>query len=215
MNIKLYHYFRSSASYRVRIALNFKELTYQEQTIHLVRNGGEQYSSEYQAINPHSAVPALEIDGQIITQSLAIIEYLEERFPTPHLLPQDLEGRARVRALSELIACDIHPLNNRVVLVYLENEFHISDEQKTNWIAKWIESGFYAFETHLARDKATGQYCHGDTPTMADLCLVPQVFNAIRFNVPLKDYPNILRINENCLKIDQFQRAHPNQYEDK
>lgn len=207
--MKLYSYFRSSAAYRVRIALNLKGLAPEVVPIHLLKDGGMQLKPEYHDINPQGLVPALEDQGQILSQSLAIIEYLDEVQPEPALLPGDALTRAHIRALSLSVACDIHPLNNLRVLRYLSNTLAVSDEQKNVWYAHWCLQGFTALEAMLAKDPRTGLFCVGDTPTMADCCLVPQVFNAQRFNIDLSAMPTVLKINEQCLQHPAFINAAP------
>lgn len=206
--MKLYGYFRSSAAYRVRIALNLKGLAYEQVAVNLA--DGEQRGVDNLARNPQGLVPVLETDdGTRLTQSLAICEYLDERYPEPPLLPADAAERARVRALAQAIACEIHPLNNLKVLKYLTGELGVSDEARLGWYRHWISEGFDALETRLADSPATGAFCHGDTPTLADACLVPQVFNARRFDCDLSAYPTIRRIAERCATLDAFQRAAP------
>ncbi|HET8800320.1 MAG TPA: maleylacetoacetate isomerase [Marinobacter sp.] len=206
--MKLYGYFRSSAAYRVRIALNLKGLAYEQVAVNLVRD--EQRSEDSLVRNPQGLVPVLETDeGRWLTQSLAICEYLEERHPEPSILPDDLEGRARVRALSQVVASEIHPLNNLRVLKYLTGELGIEDERKLDWYRHWIHEGFLAMETMLAGASETGDFCHGSVPTLADICLVPQVFNARRFDCDLSDYPTILRIADHCDKLPCFADARP------
>jgi maleylacetoacetate isomerase len=206
--VKLYNYYRSSAAYRVRIALALKGLSYDYISIHLMK--GEQYKPEYAAINPQNLVPVLEDDaGQRMYQSLAIMEYLDEAYPQPPLLPRAPVERARVRSLALLIACEIHPLNNPRVLSYLTGNFGISEDQKLGWYHHWVKTGFVALEKRLAGESGTGRYCHGDTPGFADCALVPQVANAVRFKVDLSGFPTIVRINEECLKLDAFQKAAP------
>lgn len=207
--MKLYTYFRSSAAYRVRIALELKGLAWEAVPVHLVRGGGEQRQPGYLGVNPAGLVPALDDDGQILTQSLAIIEYLDETHPAPLLLPADAAGRARVRAIAQAIACDIHPINNLRVLQYLKREFGISDAQRDAWYRHWIEVGLAAVEAMLAGDARTGDFCHGDAPTLADCCLVPQVFNARRFACDLSALPTVVRIVERCEALDAFRRAAP------
>jgi maleylpyruvate isomerase len=212
--MKLYSYFRSSASYRVRIALNLKNLPYDYMPIHLVRSGGEQLTPEYRKLNPDALVPTL-VDGDAqIQQSLAIIEYLEETHPSPPLLPRAALDRAYVRALALQIACEIHPLNNLRVLKYLKHELKVDEEPKNAWYRHWIESGFGTFEGRIANDSRTGKFCFGDTPTLADLCLVPQVFNAQRFNVDTQRYPTIQRIYEHAMQFEAFANAAPGQQPD-
>ncbi|PWT70552.1 MAG: maleylacetoacetate isomerase [Proteobacteria bacterium] len=205
--IKLYGYWRSSAAYRVRIALNLKGLPYETVSINLAK--GEHGHGDYAQINPQGLVPVLEVDGDRLFQSLAIIEYLEEKHPEPTLLPRDAGGRARVRSLALIVACEIHPLNNPRVLNYLTGTFAISDEQRLTWYHHWIKTGFSALEKRLATETGAGSFCHGDSPTMADIALVPQVANAVRFNVNLSTYPNIRRINDACQKLEAFQKAAP------
>lgn len=206
--MKLYGYFRSTAAYRVRIALNLKGLGYAQVAVNLVI--GEQHGGDSFARNPQGLVPVLETDdGTCLTQSLAICEYLDERYPEPPLLPADAEGRARVRALAQAIACEMHPLNNLKVLKYLTGELGISDETKLVWYRHWVREGFDALETLLAESSDTGEFCHGDTPTLSDVCLIPQVFNARRFDCDLSGYPTIRRIAERCETLNAFQHAAP------
>ncbi|UVW27613.1 maleylacetoacetate isomerase [Massilia sp. H6] len=207
--MKLYTYFRSSAAYRVRIALNLKALDYEAVPVHLVRGGGEHQSDAYRAVNPSALVPALEDDALVLSQSMAILEYLEDAYPAVALLPKDAIGRARVRELAQIIACDIHPLNNLRVLNYLVKHLGQSDQAKTDWYRHWVIEGFGALEAHLARNPCTGSFCYGDRPSMADCFLVPQVFNAQRFDVDLEAYPTIARINSLCADLPAFQAAHP------
>jgi maleylacetoacetate isomerase len=208
--IKLYSYWRSSAAYRVRIALNLKGLPYEIEPVHLVRDGGEQHRPEYRQVNPQELVPVL-IDGRrVIRQSLAIIEYLDETYDGEmKLLPTIARDRARVRALALIVACDIHPLNNTRVMRFLENEFALSEEQRTRWTRRWIEEGFQSFEELIAGHPSTGQFCEGDTPTIADLCLVPQVYNARRFHIDMTPFPTIERIVAACLELNAFDAARP------
>jgi len=205
--MKLYGYFRSSASYRVRIALNMKGLDYDQVSVHLAK--GKQYDREFSAISPQNLVPVLEDDGQLLYQSLAIIQYLEEKFPEPRLLPKDSPGRNRVRSLALISACEIHPLNNTRVLAYLTDTLRVTEEQKNAWYRHWVTVGFTALEKRLATEKETGKFCHGDTPGFADITLVPQVANANRFTVDLTPFPTIRRINDECLKLDPFRKAMP------
>ncbi|GAB2863356.1 maleylacetoacetate isomerase [Pseudoduganella ginsengisoli] len=211
--MKLYTYFRSSAAYRVRIALGLKGLPYEAVPVHLLKNGGEQLAEAYRGINPAALVPALQDNGATITQSMAIIEYLDEVHPQTPLLPADPAGRARVRALAQTIACDTHPLSNLRVLKYLTGTLGISEEAKTAWMHQWMTLGLAAFEALLGDGKA-GRYCHGDTPGLADCLLMPQVFNAQRFGVDLAPYPQIARIAANCAELPAFQAAHPSQQAD-
>ena len=210
----LYGYWRSSAAYRVRIALNLKGLDYENRAVHLVRDGGEQHGNAYTALNPQELVPCLIDDDQVLTQSMAMIEYLEDTHPTPALLPRDAIGKARVRALSQMIACDMHPLGNLRVLQQLSQQFAADDAQKSAWMQHWITTGLKSFETMLTRSEGTGRFCHGDTPGMADACLVPQVYNARRWKVALDDFPTVLRIDAACQEIDAFAKAAPEQQPD-
>ncbi|KZC34176.1 MULTISPECIES: maleylacetoacetate isomerase [Rhodanobacter] len=207
----LYGYWRSSAAYRVRIALNLKGLDYETRPVHLVRDGGEQHAPDYRALNPQEMVPCLLDGDRAITQSLAIMEYLDEMHPELEtaLLPVDARGRARVRALAQVVACDIHPLGSLRVLQQLEAEFGASEEQRAAWSRHWIGAGFQAIETMLGDNVATGRYCHGEAPSMADVCLVPQVYNALRWKLPLDDYPTIARIYQSCNELEAFRRAAP------
>ena len=207
----LYGYWRSSAAYRVRIALNLKGLTYETRPVHLVRDGGQQHTAQYRALNPFESVPVLCDGDRVLTQSLAIMEYLDEMHPELEtaLLPVDARGRAQVRALAMAVCCDIHPLGNLRVLQHLEKEFGATEEQRAAWSRHWIDAGFKAIEAMLAESAATGRYCHGETPSMADACLVPQVYNALRWKLPLDDYPTITRIHAACNELEAFQRAAP------
>lgn len=210
--MKLYSYFRSSAAYRARIALHLKGLPFDYAPVHLRK--GEQNAEAYRALNRQELVPTL-IDGDTaVTQSLAIIEYLDERHPEPPLLPSAPAGRARVRAIALAICCDIHPLNNLRVLRYLVHTLKIGEEAKDAWYRHWIATGLAALEAQLAADAATGTFCHGDVPTMADVCLVPQLANARRANIPLDGYPTLLRIDATCRALDAFARAAPDRQPD-
>jgi len=208
--LQLYSYFRSSASYRVRIALNLKGLPFEYMPVHLLKDGGQQHTADYQRINPAELVPALVDDGQAIGQSLAIMEYLDETRPElPALLPRDALGRARVRALAQSIACEIHPLNNLRVLQYLERDLKLDEATKATWYRHWITVGFTAVEAMLANNPHTGTFCHGDTPGMADCCLIPQIANSRRFDTPLDAFPTICQIEAACLALDAFAKAAP------
>lgn len=207
--LKLYTYFRSSAAYRVRIALNLKEVPFDAVPVHLLKDGGQQHRPDYRARSPLGVVPALETDEGTLTQSLAIVEWLDETHPQPPLLPADPAGRARVRALAQTIACDIHPIANLRVLQYLSREFGATQAQKDAWYRHWVNEGLAAVEKLLANDARTGAFCHGETPTLADCCLVPQVFNARRFDCPLDDKPTILRIAAACEALPAFRKAAP------
>jgi maleylacetoacetate isomerase len=210
--MKLYGYFRSSAAFRVRIALNLKRLDYESAFIHLRR--GDQRQPGFLEVNPQGLVPALETDGQMLIQSLPIIEYLDERHPEPPLLPGDAAGRARVRALAAIVACDIHPINNLRVLRYLQRPLGHDQAAIAAWYNHWIDSGFGAFEPLLAGDPRTGAFCHGDAPGLADIALVPQVVNAGRYNLELAPYPTIVRIYESCMRLDAFAAALPERQPD-
>jgi maleylpyruvate isomerase len=213
--MKLYTYFRSSAAYRVRIALNLKGLAYEAQPVHLLRDGGEHLADAYRAVNPSTLLPTLEDDdGAVIGQSLAILEYLEETRPQTPLLPADAAGRARVRALALTVVADTHPLGNLRVLKYLKGEVGVTEEVKVEWHRHWLRSGLATLESLLVADARTGTYSHGDTPTLADCCLVPQVFNAQRFEVDTGPYPTVMRINAACAALPAFQQAHPSQQPD-
>ena len=207
--LTLYTYFRSSASFRVRIALNLKGLPYESVPVHLVRDGGQQLLPEFRALNPDALVPVLLDGGQTLHQSLAIIEYLDEIHPTPALLPKAALDRAQVRALALDVACEIHPLNNLRVLKYLKHELKVPEEAKNGWYRHWIELGFASLEKRLSASSHTGDFCFGDTPTMADCCLIPQIFNAQRFDVDLSPYPTIRRIHAHCMTLDAFSKAAP------
>ena len=213
--MKLYTYFRSSAAFRVRIALNLKGLAYEPVFVHLPK--GEHRKPEYAAVDPQSLLPTL-IDGErALSQSLAIIEYLEETRPEPRLLPADAAGRSRVRSLSLLVACEIHPLNNLRTLQHLKRALGQNEDQISAWYRYWIADGFAKLEADLNRSDnghAAGRFCHGDTPTMADCCLVPQVFNAKRYDSDLGPYPKLMRIFEACMRLDAFDRAQPSKQPD-
>ena len=194
----------------MRIALNLKGMPYTAVPVHLVKDGGQHRSAAYRARNPQALVPAFELeDGTVLTQSLAIMEYLDEVQPEPALLPADAIGRARVRALAQAIACDLHPVNNLRVLQYLSQQLGISAEQKDAWYRHWVATGLQGLEALLADHPSTGRFCHGDTPTLADCCLVPQLYNARRFQCPLDAYPTIQRIAAACETLPAFQQAVP------
>ncbi|KVC70644.1 maleylacetoacetate isomerase [Burkholderia ubonensis] len=207
--MKLYSYFRSSASYRVRIALHLKQLTFDYVPVHLLRDGGQQLKDEYRALSPDSLVPTL-VDGDVaLQQSLAIVEYLDETHPEPPLLPKAPLDRAYVRSIALQIACEIHPLNNLRVLKYLKHMLQVPEEAKNDWYRHWIEAGFATLEARLANDPRTGKLCFGDTPTLADICVVPQVFNANRFAIDTSRFPTIQRIYDHAMTLDAFKAAAP------
>ena len=210
--MKLYSFFRSSAAFRVRIALNLKQIAYETVAVHLRRN--DQSKPDYRAVNPQGLVPALQDSGLKLIQSLAIIEYLDEVHPDPPLLPKDPADRARVRALAEIVACDIHPIINLRVLRYLTHDLSHEETAIAKWYNHWIAMGFEAVESLLASDARTGAFCHGDSPSLADVTLVPQVVNAERYRLDLKSYPTLVRIFENCMRLDPFIAAHPNNQPD-
>ena len=205
----LYDYYRSSAAYRVRIALNLKGVDYESRPVNLLHS--EQRGDDYRALNPQGLVPMLEIDGHRLTQSLSIMVYLDQVYPEQPLMPRDPVDGAHVRAMALTIACDIHPLNNLRVLKYLSNELGLPQEERDTWYMHWIREGLPALET-LAKPGA-GKFLFGDEPTIADICLVPQLYNARRYNVPLDDFPTLLRADANAQQIDAFAAAHPDRQE--
>ena len=208
--MKLYSFFRSSAAYRVRIALNVKGLEYEYVAKHFRKNGGEHRKPEYLAVNPQGLIPALDDDGVVVPQSLAIIEYLDEAYPkTPRLLPESPADRAAVRAMSQAIACDIHPLNNLRVLNYLKSELGQSEETTDVWYRHWIAEGFDALEQSIRKHSGDGKHCFGDAVTMADACLVPQVYNARRFKADLTPYPTIVGVSTFLESLAAFANARP------
>ena len=209
-SIKLYSYWRSSAAFRVRIALNLKGLVYEILPVHLTEDGGAQHKAPFNEINPQQLVPVL-VDGErIVRQSMAIVEYLDEAYDGERkLLPATARERARVRALAQIVACDIHPLNNLRVMQYLEREFNTPQVERDRWTQHWMKEGFAAFESLLAQNPSTGLFCEGDEPTLADICLAPQVYNAKRWSVDMSPFPTISRIAEECMKMSAFERARP------
>jgi len=204
--MKLYNYFRSSASFRVRIALNLKGLSYEYVALHIRKPDDRK---KLQALNPQTLVPVLHDGEQKLTQSLAIMEYLDETHPNPPLLPKDPAGRARVRALALIVACEIHPLNNLQVLGYLTNTLGVSEDAKNQWYRHWVTLGLQAFEAQVANDPNTGKFCHGDAPGIADCCLYPQMANARRFECDLSAFPTLLRIENSCRELAAFTDAAP------
>jgi len=210
--VKLYTYFRSSAAFRVRIALNLKGLAYEPALVHLAK--GEHRKPEYGALNPQALVPTLEDAGRLLTQSLAIMEYLEETHPQPPLLPKDPFARARARSLALLVACEIHPLNNLRTLTHLKKALGQSEEQVNAWYRHWIADGMAKLESAMAKTSGTGKYSQGDAPGIADCCLVPQVFNAQRYECDLAPYPTLMRVFEACMRLESFDRAQPGKQPD-
>ena len=211
--MKLYTFFRSSAAFRVRIALNLKGLAYEPQPVSLPE--GDHRRPEYARVNPQALVPMLELDdGTRLNQSLAIIEFLDEKYPQPPLVPKDALGRARVRSLALLIACEIHPLNNLRALNYLRKDLGLLEEQVNAWYRHWIAEGLAKLEAELTQSLGTGSFCHGDAPTMADCCLVPQIFNAKRYKSDLTPYPTAMRVFEQCMQLEAFDRAQPSKQPD-
>jgi maleylacetoacetate isomerase len=205
--VRLHGYFRSSSAFRVRIALNLKGVPYESIAYHLRRE--EQHSKAMRVLNPQEMVPALEIDGRVLTQSMGIVEYLDETRPDPALLPADAAGRARVRALAQVVGCDIHPIDNLRVLKYLREEFGQPEPAVAAWFNHWASIGFDALEALLTARAGTGEFCHGDSPGLADICLVPQVVNGVRFGLDLSPWPTVRRIHANCLAVPAFERALP------
>jgi maleylacetoacetate isomerase len=206
MHVKLYSYFRSSAAYRARIALNLKGLPYEMVAVHLTKDGGQQHKPEFHAVNPQERVPALELSsGEVLTQSLAIVEYLDDIEPNPPFLPADALARAKVRAIAQIVACDIHPLNNLIALQYLKRNLKHEQPEIDAWYHHWVIEGFKAIETMIS----PGPYVCGAQVTLADLCLVPQVFNARRLKIPLDAFPKIIAADVACLKLAAFDKARP------
>jgi len=212
--MKLYTFFRSSASYRVRIALNLKAIGCEQAPIHLRRGGGEQLMPAYTAINPQALVPTLEDNGRILTQSLAIIEYLEETHPNPPLLPKEPADKALVRSMALVIACEVHPIQNLRVLNYVKATYNQTDEQVNKWAQHWIDLGLAALQEMIVAQPKRGKFCFGDVPTLADVCLIPQLGNARRYGCDLSKYPTILEIEKNCNAIPAFANAAPDKQPD-
>jgi len=207
--LQLYSYWRSSAAYRVRIGLNLKGLAYETVPVHLVRDGGEQHADGYREINPQELVPVLKHGDRILRQSVAILEYLDETWPEPALLPSTSRDRQRVRAIAQAVACDIHPLNNLRVLQYFDNTWNVPQSERDEWVRHWIVGGFAAIEAMLNDHPSTGEFCEGNIPGLADCCLVPQVYNARRFGVDIAQFPTIARIDKACLALRAFDSARP------
>ncbi|HRO28223.1 MAG TPA: maleylacetoacetate isomerase [Luteimonas sp.] len=212
--LRLYSYWRSSAAYRVRIGLNLKGLAYEIVPVHLLRDGGEQLTSEYARTNPQKLVPVLQHGQRLFRQSLAILEYVDEVWPSPPLLPATARERQRVRSLAQLVASDIHPLNNLRVLRWFEHEWHVPPPERDVWIRHWISEGFDAFEALLRDHPATGAFCDGHAPTIADCCLVPQVYNARRFGADMSRWPTISAVEQACLELPAFRDAAPDRQPD-
>jgi maleylacetoacetate isomerase len=212
--LQLYSYWRSSAAYRVRIGLNLKGLAYDIVPVHLLHDGGQQHSAEYRAINPQQLVPVLGHGHRRLGQSLAILEYLDEMWPTPPLLPSTARERQRVRALALLVACDIHPLNNLRVLQYFEQEWNVPRPERDEWVRHWIVEGLAAAEAMVADHPSTGTYCEGNMPSLADCCLIPQIYNARRFGVDMGQFPALQRIETACLELPAFDAARPERQPD-
>ncbi|MDH3326642.1 MAG: maleylacetoacetate isomerase [Gammaproteobacteria bacterium] len=212
--LTLFTYCRSSAAYRVRIALNVKGINYQSEFIHLLKDGGQEKTEYYSQINPQQLIPSLLADGDVITQSMAIIEYIDEVYPIPALLPDNPIDRSYVRSIAQTIACDIHPLNNLRVLEYLEKKLSVETAEKNKWYCHWINLGFSALEERLKKSGKSGKYCFENQITMADICLVPQVYNALRFNCDPKKYTLIYNIYQNCMKSAVFINASPEKQKD-
>jgi maleylacetoacetate isomerase len=208
-SLKLYSYWRSSAAYRVRIALNLKALPHDIVPVHLTAGGGEQHAETFRGLNPQQLVPVLLHGNRIIRQSLAIIEYLEETWPSNPIMPATARDRARVRGLAQLVACDIHPLNNLRVLQFFDQEWRVPQPERDLWVRHWLAEGLGAFEQLLVDNPSTGEFCDGEMPTLADCALVPQVYNARRFGVDLSGYPTIERIDAHCRTLAAFDEARP------
>lgn len=212
--LRLYSYWRSSAAYRVRIALNLKELQYEQIAVNLAKEGGEQHLPGFKSVNPQELIPVLLHGERVIRQSMAIVEYIEETFDGPRLLPVTARERARARGLAQIVACDVHPLNNMRVQQYLEREFRVPADERELWVQHWIRLGFDTLEELLTTNPSTGEFCEGDAPSLADICLVPQVYNALRFKLPMDPYPTIRRIYDTCLKDPAFDAARPEKQPD-
>ena len=212
--IKFYGYFRSSAAYRCRIAFNLKKIDYALIPIHLRKDGGQQNSPDYKKINPQSLLPSIEYKGFVLSQSLAIIEWLDDKYPIPNLLPSDINLRAKVRAFSQSIACEIHPLQNLRVQNYIKDEFNQDDKKINNWLNRWLGGGLHECEEIIKNLDNNFKFCFGNQPTLADICLVPQIFSAQRFNIDMSGIPKLTEIYNNCCELDAFKGAHPSQQPD-
>ena len=207
--IKFYGYFRSSAAYRCRIAFNLKNIDYDLKIIHLKNDGGQQNSIKYKKINPQALIPSIEDDGFILTQSMAIIEWLDEKYPIPNLLPEDTNLKAKVRAFAQSIACEIHPLQNLRVQEFITEEFNQDSKQIDKWLKRWLGGGLAACEEMIKNQNQNLDFCFGDHPSLADICLVPQIFSAQRFNVDLSEMPILMKIFNHCSSLEAFKDAHP------
>ena len=207
--LTLYSYWRSSAAYRVRIGLNLKGLPYHTIPVHLVRHGGEQHADAYRQLNPQQLVPVLKHGDRVLRQSVAILEYLDETWPSPPLLPASSRDRQRVRAVAQAVACDIHPLNNLRVLQYFDRTWNVPPPERDEWVRHWMAEGFEAVEAMLNGHPSTGTFCEGDMPGLADCCLIPQIYNARRFGVALDPYPTLVRVEQACLALPAFEAALP------
>lgn len=209
ITVRLYTYFRSSAAYRVRIALGLKDLEWEAVPVHLVRDGGQQHTDHYKSMSPAGLVPVLEDGNVVLNQSLAIIEYLNEQYSGMELLPGTAIDKAHIRALALSIACDTHPINNLRILKYLENVLQVGNEQRTEWYLHWVKLGLESFEKQLALHAPQGKFCYGNTPTLADVCLIPQVFNARRFGYDIDHLPRIQQVVQACSLLPAFIQAEP------
>ena len=207
--IRLYSYWRSSAAYRVRIALNLKGLPFETMPVHLLQDGGQQHTPQFSDLNPQELVPVLMHGNRILRQSMSIIEYLDETWPTPPLMPATARERQRVRAIAQMIACDIHPLNNLRVLQFMDKTWNVPQAERDTWTRHWIKVGLDAVEDTLCDNPSTGDFCDGEQPTLADCCLVPQVVNGTRFGLVYKDLPLTMAAFDACMKLPAFQQAHP------
>ncbi len=210
--MKLYGFFRSGTSHRLRIALNLKQLSYEQVSISLAKN--QHHQAEFKQLNPQGFVPVLETEQGLLTQSPAILEWLEENYPEPALLPKESWQKAQVRALAAIVGCDIHPINNKRILEYLRHDLKLAEPDVMAWCATWISQGFAALEARLSADQTRENFCFGKTVTLADVYLIPQVYSALRFNVDLRPYPTIVSIYEHCMQLPAFQQADPAQQAD-
>jgi len=212
--IKFYGYYRSSAAYRCRIAFNLKNIDYDLQLVHLRKDGGQQKSPDYKKINPQALIPSIEDNDFTLTQSMAIIEWLDEKYPEPNLLPKDVNLRAKVRAFSQSIACEIHPLQNLRVQEYISQEFKQDSSQIDQWLKKWLGDGLSACQEIIRNENIASQFCFGNAPSLADICLIPQIFSAQRFGINLNELPVLMKIFDNCNNLSAFSKAHPSKQPD-